>query len=203
MAEMQNDDTTEKKKVRAPSEVLVTMPELEALVCFGDIDLEALARDRDQLWAEAAAREAAGESIRLDKALWQAAALEQDERRTLDPFVAPLADLFHNLQGKVRSSDVWNFVGTPVGQRTPDQERRLGVAMRDLGLERVKARFGGDPQSCYRRGDEEQQKRRIFVEAVLDDNGRTTGWEAFVERDDTSSRQATMDLGPKGGDDPY
>lgn len=171
-------------------------------VQVGDIDLDALARDRDQLWAEVAAREASGEGIRLDKALWQAAALEQDERRTLDPFVAPLADLFHDLQGKVRSSDVWNFVGTPVGQRTPEQERRLGVAMRDLGFERVKARFGGDPQSCYRRGDEEQQKRRIFVEAVLDDSGRTTGWEAFVERDDTSSRQSAMDLGPKVGD-PY
>lgn len=172
-------------------------------VRVGDIDLDALARDRDQLWAEAAVREASGESIRLDKGLWQAAALEQDERRTLDPFVAPLADLFHNLQGKVRSSDVWNFIGTPIGMRTPEQERRLGVAMRDLGFERVQLRFGGDPEWCYRRGDDEQRRRRIFVEASLDDKDRITSWDAFLERDDTSSRQSAMDLGPKVGDDPY
>ena len=37
-------------------------------------DLEALKRDRDQLWAEAAAREASGASIRLPEQLWAAAA---------------------------------------------------------------------------------------------------------------------------------
>ena len=172
-------------------------------VRVGDIDLEALARDRDQLWAEAATRESSGESIRLDRALWQAAALEQDERRTIDPFVAPLADLFCSLQGKVRSSDVWNFIGTPIGMRTTEQERRLGVAMRDLGFERVQLRFGGDPEYCYRRGDEDQRKRRIHVEALLDDHGKILSWEAFLERDDPPSRQAVMDLGPDGTDDPY
>lgn len=34
-------------------------------------DLSALSRDVDQLWAEASTREAAGESIRLDKELWK------------------------------------------------------------------------------------------------------------------------------------
>ena len=35
----------------------------------GQIDIEALQRDRDQLWAEAAQHEASGHSIRLPKAL--------------------------------------------------------------------------------------------------------------------------------------
>src|SRR4051812_14672876 len=38
-------------------------------VAMGTFDLEALSRDRDQLWAEAADREKAGESIRLDPSL--------------------------------------------------------------------------------------------------------------------------------------
>ena len=37
-------------------------------------DLDALRRDRDQLWAEAAARETQGESIRLARELWPEAA---------------------------------------------------------------------------------------------------------------------------------
>ena len=36
----------------------------------GKFDAAAIARDRDQLWAEAAAAEAKGESIRLDRKLW-------------------------------------------------------------------------------------------------------------------------------------
>lgn len=172
-------------------------------VRVGDIDLEALVRDRDQLWAEAAAREAAGESIRLDRSLWQAAALEQDERRTVDPFVAPLADLFRGLQGKVRSSDVWNFIGTPIGMRTPEQERRLGVAMRDLGFERAQARFGGEPEYCYRRGDESQRKRRILIEWVSSDDSERGAWEAILEGGDTPSNQRGMNLGPDDGDQPY
>jgi hypothetical protein len=43
-------------------------------------DLAALRRDRDQLWAEAVAREAKGESIRLRRELWPLAAREQRQR---------------------------------------------------------------------------------------------------------------------------
>ena len=51
-------------------------------------DLQQLERDRDQLWAEAAYREATGASIRLPEELWPAAALEQDERVTENPFIS-------------------------------------------------------------------------------------------------------------------
>src|SRR5262249_6916252 len=40
-------------------------------------DVTKLTQDRDQLWAEAAAREARGESIRLDAGLWTDAAQQQ------------------------------------------------------------------------------------------------------------------------------
>src|ERR1019366_7347595 len=44
----------------------------------GKIDLEALRRDRDQLWAEAAAMEALGEPLTLPEHLWTAAAEKQN-----------------------------------------------------------------------------------------------------------------------------
>lgn len=47
-------------------------------------DIAALTRDRNQLWGEAATREAAGESIRLPQELWEAAAAEQAEREERD-----------------------------------------------------------------------------------------------------------------------
>lgn len=56
------------------------------------IDLEALARDRDQLWAEAATMESRGDSIRLDPSLYKAAKAEQDARLADDPWRDILID---------------------------------------------------------------------------------------------------------------
>ena len=53
-------------------------------------NLETLERDRDQLWAEAAAREASGASIRLPERLWPLAAEQQEQRVVDNPFVSVL-----------------------------------------------------------------------------------------------------------------
>jgi predicted P-loop ATPase len=62
-------------------------------VPVGRIKLEALRRDRDQLWAEAAAAEADGESIFLPESLWDVAAEEQEKRREIDPWEEVLANI--------------------------------------------------------------------------------------------------------------
>ena len=49
-------------------------------------DLKKLVEDRDQLWAEASAREADGVSIRLDVSLWRKAQEQQEDRRVFDPW---------------------------------------------------------------------------------------------------------------------
>ncbi len=121
-------------------------------------DLEALRRDRDQLWAEAAAREAEGASIRLDPSLWDAAAEEQDARRVEDPFYETLLSaLGEEAPGKLRASDAWSILGKPSGMRTQDDNERLGDAMRRLGFERGRRRFGAGPEIAYIRGDGTRQ----------------------------------------------
>jgi predicted P-loop ATPase len=59
------------------------------------IDIEALGRDRDQLWAEAAAVEAQNDPLILPKELWAEASEAQDERRQHDPW----DDILFNLKG--------------------------------------------------------------------------------------------------------
>ena len=55
-------------------------------VKVGAIDLDALKRDRDQLWAEAVAAYRADEKWWLDKETEKAAAVEQGDRRIVDPW---------------------------------------------------------------------------------------------------------------------
>ena len=52
----------------------------------GLIDLAGITRDRDQLWAEAAAIEASGEALTLPPTLWGVASIEQLARLTHDPW---------------------------------------------------------------------------------------------------------------------
>jgi predicted P-loop ATPase len=126
------------------------------------IDIAALKRDRDQLWAEAAAREAAGESIRLDPKLWGDAAKEQEERAVDDPWFEMLRDAIGELNGKILGTDVWDIVGMSSERRTQDHNVRLGSAMKRLGFERKLLRFDGKPQKGYVRGTPGEQEQRIY-----------------------------------------
>jgi predicted P-loop ATPase len=150
-------------------------------------DLEALKRDRDQLWAEAAAREASGASIRLPGALWEAAAAEQQERVIDNPFLSALEsvlreknDMQHEIrdkqgrlltpakwvegalmQGKITTEDVWLALGVRAAQRTQQHNENMGAAMRALGFEKTRLRADGSLTYWYVRGP--QPYRRIVV----------------------------------------
>jgi hypothetical protein len=122
-------------------------------VAVGELKTAVLRSDRDQLWAEAAEREAAGESIRLKRELWKDAAEEQGERTVDDPWVDKLAEALGDREGKILATDVWMLVGLSAGQRTQAHNERLGAAMRTLGWQHDMLRFGGkNPENCYSRG---------------------------------------------------
>lgn len=123
-------------------------------VAIERFDLAALKRDRDQLWAEAAALEADGVPIRLDPALWSDAESEQDGRRVEDPYFESLQSVLgEEMEGKLRAKDAWKIVGKQQGMRTQDDNERLGDAMRRLGFLGKQLRFGSGPEAAYLRGD--------------------------------------------------
>jgi Virulence-associated protein E/Primase C terminal 2 (PriCT-2) len=105
-------------------------------------DLKKLTQDRDQLWAEAAAREAEGVSIRLPKELWAEAGAEQTEHMIAEPWIEVVHDHLKGRKGKLLCSDAWMLVEISVANRTQIHCERLGVAMKANGWERRKQRFG-------------------------------------------------------------
>jgi energy-coupling factor transporter ATP-binding protein EcfA2 len=111
------------------------------------IDLEALARDRDQLWAEAATREAAGESIFLLEKFWDVAAAEQAARLEDDPWLEKLSLERGKAAGdvvQVSTAELLSTViGLPVERQNQAHTKRLAILMRKLGWTQTKFRLGG------------------------------------------------------------
>ena len=114
------------------------------------VDVGRIKADRDQLWAEAAAREAKGESLTLPKALWLAAAERQDDQTTEDPwadvvrgFLADRARAWDAAEfetitdpydeprppDRVHTKELLEALGIKPAQQTKDQAQRLRVVM--------------------------------------------------------------------------
>jgi hypothetical protein len=113
----------------------------------GAIDLEALRRDRDQLWAEAAKLEAEGESIGLPQELWAVAAAEQEERLEDDPWQEKLATVRGRAVGdevRTYTADLLSEVlGIPVERQHNGHAKRVTALMRELGWEPDKFKVAG------------------------------------------------------------
>ena len=121
-----------------------------------EFDVEALERDRDQLWAEAAEAEAQGESIRLPQELWAVAETVQNESLEEEPWVDVIKQALSVWEGKIRSADVWKILDIDPRLRTPESDNRMGRAMRELGWARKQRRYGHDPEWSYVKGTGEK-----------------------------------------------
>lgn len=116
-------------------------------------DINALRRDRDQLWAEAATLEAIGESIRLDPALYDTAAMVQEAHRHRDTWEELLSDLLDDKVGKVATEELWAAVGKEdPGKRIQDDNHQISNAMQALGWHATRRRFDGLLRYCYVKG---------------------------------------------------
>jgi predicted P-loop ATPase len=139
-------------------------------VPVGSIDLDRLRGDRDQLWAEAAVAEAGNESITLDESLWPTAGVEQEQRRTIDPWEDILADIPEQIelgfngeakqiiwcvgtQERVATADLLTIVlRVPVAQQTTAHGQRLAIIMERNGWQRPAGgtlRIGTRPARGY------------------------------------------------------
>jgi predicted P-loop ATPase len=97
--------------------------------------MEALERDRDQLWAEAAQREANGASIVLPKHLWAVAGLEQANRQITDPWVDEISDYLETekllrVHTRTLLYDVLKLIGA---QANSAAAKRVSGVMKTIG----------------------------------------------------------------------
>ncbi len=118
-------------------------------------DYLGIARDRNQLWAEAAVREAAGESIRLPEHLWPVAAAHQEQRREEDPWEDPLEAAFGaQFPGaRVALDEPWSVLGCPVERRGKAEQRRVTRIMERLGYSKRNVRVEKEQKKCWVRAD--------------------------------------------------
>jgi predicted P-loop ATPase len=118
--------------------------------------------DRDQLWAEAAARETAGESIRLNPELWDMAKARQEAHRVEDPWEEKLG----NLDAEVSLAIIWPILGISSSSATPKDSQRVAAIMRRLGYVGTRKMVNGTRTTYY-------EKLHQFHPGSFDRNPKT------------------------------
>jgi len=120
----------------------------------GAIDVEALKRDRDQLWAEAACREERGERIWLEGIELKMAEDEQASRVEDDPLETRLDDLLGSKRAAlVAKTDVYIALGcTNFSQVSGSIGTRVASWMDRNGWETVQRTHNRERQRCFTKG---------------------------------------------------
>jgi predicted P-loop ATPase len=117
----------------------------------GRIDTAGLARDRDQLWAEAIEEYLAGASWWLkDAAQVEAAQAEQAQRYEIDPWAEKISE-YIALRDEVSIGDLLRHLGKPEGQWTRADEMRVSAYLKSQGWSRFRDRVGTGRRWLYRR----------------------------------------------------
>lgn len=115
------------------------------------IDLVSLARDRDQLWAEAVVRFRRGEPwhLRSDDEV-AAARLEQDKRRESDPWEEVVAK-FAAARREFSAAEALAALCVPLDRQTQRDKNRLARILQPLGYRSEQVRVGDARVRVYRR----------------------------------------------------
>jgi predicted P-loop ATPase len=103
-------------------------------VKVGKIDLVGIARDRDQLWAEAVARFQRGEKWHMEGEVEQIALQEASARRPEDPWRSDIADIVEGLT-EVTTKAILTEMGIAPADMTPALSKRVARELVSLGWE--------------------------------------------------------------------
>jgi predicted P-loop ATPase len=125
-------------------------------VPVSNIKLAELARDREQLWAEAVHAFRAGEKWWLDREDEKLAAVEQEQRITDDPWEEPIVEWLSDATRKsLKHVSISRLLTDAVGMTTEKMGRshqtRVGRIMTRLGWKRDRKRIDGsaNPKTVY------------------------------------------------------
>jgi hypothetical protein len=99
--------------------------------------LEWIRANRDQVWAEAAHREKEGASIRLPESLYEHAAIQQERRRSEDPWESRIAVAFSDEFQRLTPDSIWECLGVPTERRDMRGQARVNQIMQTLGYRRM------------------------------------------------------------------
>jgi predicted P-loop ATPase len=127
-------------------------------VACGAIDIAAIERDRDQLWAEACVRFRAGDpSWRDDQRLEALAAEQQADRYQNDALDDPIRRYLEHAAGQHDGVSVAEILekalGMECGRWTQADQNRIVRTLISMGFRQFRARVGGH-------GDSAQRERR-------------------------------------------
>lgn len=117
-------------------------------------DVQLLLNNRDQLWAEASAREASGESIRLAPEFFEEAGREQEQRRLVDAWEEVLGEFIDPDMKRVPVKLIWEALGKTSDRLDSRDGARIASIMQALGfIRKVKRRLvkNENPQWCWER----------------------------------------------------
>jgi predicted P-loop ATPase len=104
----------------------------------GSIDLNGIRTARDQLWAEAAVREAEGEPIELPREMWGLANAEQEQRRLIHPIEERLVELLEGVEvGFISNKEIWRALEFKVPHTETRHRKIVDDTMQRLGWQRV------------------------------------------------------------------
>jgi hypothetical protein len=137
-------------------------------VIIRKFDIDALYRDVDQLWAEAAHHEALGEPLTLPESLWESAARARVKHLIASPLKEKLHRAFGEKAGWLTPAVVWNILEVPT-ERQVAPAGLMGRAMAKLGFTKEQVGAKDDPRGgrgdhYYERGDtQEERNKRLQV----------------------------------------
>lgn len=108
------------------------------------IDCTALARWRDQLWAEALADFTAGAQWWLDTRLESLRISVNADHAADDPWVGKIAEYLHDRVTAVTTADLLGWIGVPIDRQTRADQSRVGKVMSTIsGWEKTRIRISG------------------------------------------------------------